>query len=592
MLDGKYEIISEREVSSQSTLFNATAPDGTAVQITWFELQTPDDERAFERYRALLRALRRQGRAAIYDLVARPGAYYVAWQLPGEVRPAQTADEHEVLTTLRELLGAHGRHLSEAEVSTGPDGTPRIYMLPFRPLEAARVPSPARQNLESGPPATHTKNPTGTFRGGGGAFWYALWPTLYSALRPSLLGITLGLTGLLLLLLSFYRYTQTELIVVPDVRGEEINRAAETLHRLGFGVSTVALESEGAASEGRLGQVLELSPPVGTPLRPGRTLSVRYASRVDSASASQSVPDVRREALGDAEAILEAQGFSVSEVARVYADLPLGTVIAQTPAAGAIASGNSASLLVSNGPKGETTFLPELSGLSLDDALELAALAGFAPERVELEHVQGTGRPARTVLAQNLPPLVSVPQNGSRLRLTVAEGASVPRMGGGTPDLTGLTLSEAQRRARSLGLRAVREAQVSTLELPEGVVLQRPAPGSLTADPDLNLDPDTVQLTLNVHPRPLPRPNVRAEISRGEVRRATYTWLLEAGIPAQRATVTARTLLGEPQVVLRERAVAGGERLSGSWLTTAPGPITFSLTLNGLPYGDSVTVNP
>ena len=75
MLDGKYEITSERDLSPRETLFGATAPDGTALHICWYDLNGAEDERSFERYRTLLRQLRREGYAAIYDLIARPGAH-------------------------------------------------------------------------------------------------------------------------------------------------------------------------------------------------------------------------------------------------------------------------------------------------------------------------------------------------------------------------------------------------------------------------------------------------------------------------------------------------------------------------------------
>jgi hypothetical protein len=243
----------------------------------------------------------------------------------------------------------------------------------------------------------------------------------------------------------------------------------------------------------------------------------------------------------------------------------------------------SVALLVSDGPKGEVTFLPDLTGLPLADALTLAQLAGLTPPLVERVH--GSGRAPDTVLAQSLPPRVPFPRDGTRLRLTVA-GASESRAPsvGGTPDFTGLPLAEAQRSARALGARAEVAAQVSTLELPEGVVMQDPPPGSPLTE--------RVALTLNVHPQPLPLPTPQARVHRGEVRRARYRWVLEPGIPAQRALVTAQTLAGERTVVLRDRLVSGGDELTGIWLTTAPGPITFTLTLNGLPYGKPITVNP
>ena len=57
MLDGKYEIISQRPLGPRSTLFDATAPDGAAVRVAWYSVN-PEEEAAFERYRKLLRALK------------------------------------------------------------------------------------------------------------------------------------------------------------------------------------------------------------------------------------------------------------------------------------------------------------------------------------------------------------------------------------------------------------------------------------------------------------------------------------------------------------------------------------------------------
>lgn len=571
MLDGKYEITSQREETPYSTRFGGTAPDGTAVQIVWYDLHTPDDERAFERYRTLLRNLRRQERAAVYDLVARPGAYYVAWYAPPNTPRLHPATvDPQVLGALEALLGEDGQALGEADFRQEPGSTPKLYGLPFVPRSALAAAPGKPPPAEPRSPAPSLHPPV---RGLG---------RLWQALRPALLGLTFALTGCLLLLLSFYRTVQTGTALVPELRGEEVNRAAAALHALGFAVSPVPLTPLEATPNVGAGRVLELAPPPGTPLRPGRTVSVRYAP--PSLVAPGAVPEVRGGTLADAERLLEARGLSVGESARVHADAPLGTVLAQTPAAEAPAPrGGRVALLISDGPKVEETFLPDLTGLPLEDALVLVDLAGFSHE-VHLERVQGTGEAADTVLAQNLPPLVAVPQT-SVVRLTVSgEAAEVASGGGGTPDLTGLPLAEAQRSARSLGARAQVTEQVSTLDLPEGVVLQRPTPGSPLGE--------RVELTVNVHPEPLPLPTPRASIYRGEVRRARYRWVLEPGIPAQRASVSARTLSGETTLVLQGRTVSGGEQLTGTWLTTAPGPITFTLTLNGLPYGEPVTVNP
>ena len=83
LLDGKYEIHGEHALGGGVTTFTATDPDGTPVRVEWLELAA-EDEAAFERYRRLLKRLAREGRAAVQDVVARPGARYVVWRLPPE----------------------------------------------------------------------------------------------------------------------------------------------------------------------------------------------------------------------------------------------------------------------------------------------------------------------------------------------------------------------------------------------------------------------------------------------------------------------------------------------------------------------------
>jgi hypothetical protein len=81
LLDGKYEIISERALGPEQTLFEATTPEGEAVRIVWYEL-TPGQEPRFEEYRRTVKSLKRSERAAVYDVVSRPGAHDVAWRPP------------------------------------------------------------------------------------------------------------------------------------------------------------------------------------------------------------------------------------------------------------------------------------------------------------------------------------------------------------------------------------------------------------------------------------------------------------------------------------------------------------------------------
>lgn len=572
MLDGKYEITSEQELAGRETLFGATAPDGTALSISWYDLETPAEERAFERYRALLRQLRRGGHAALYDLVSRPGAHYVAWRVPGETGAQPVAGRGE-LGAIGEILAAHDRQLGEAQICALPGAPPQVYALSFAAVAGAAVTSSPTEPVTVRPAPIINYPVNGSFN-----HPVSVW----AAFRPWAPACLLGLLGLLFLLLSLNQLLRPELVSVPDVRGQEINTALKRLQDAGFRSTAVPLTSLRAA-----GEVLEVRPEAGTSLRPGRTLSVRYA--LPAGRSPEVAPDVVGTTLTRAETVLSDAGFRVGSVARSYSSAPRETVVSQIPAAAApVTQGGRFALLVSDGPLGELTFLPDLNGLPLEDALALAEAAGFARGAVRLERTPGNGIAAGTVLAQNIEPYIDVPLREAQLRLTLAAASSTPAgEGTGTPDLTGLDLGSAQRQARALGLSVVVSGQVSAPELPSGVVVQRPEPGAPL--------PETVQVTLNRAPLEIPIPRVVATVQQVavpevSVRRARYVWQLGQDAGGRVATITVTLADGTQETILRGQEVAANERLEGTYLTTATGPLVFRLTLDGELYGSLLTV--
>ena len=85
-----------------STPRRPTAPS----RIEWFDL--PPERRQFERYRRLLKRLKKLDKAALHDVVSRPGALRgVAHPPEGAARPRPGAGE---------LLAAHGYAARSAEV--------------------------------------------------------------------------------------------------------------------------------------------------------------------------------------------------------------------------------------------------------------------------------------------------------------------------------------------------------------------------------------------------------------------------------------------------------------------------------------------
>lgn len=547
LLDGKYEIHGERAVGPGVTAFSATAPDGAPVRVEWFELP-PEDEAAFERYRRLLKRLTREGRAAVQDVVARPGARYVAWYLPPDASGA--ARDADLESVLREA----GYAVTDAEIRRV-DGQARLVALPFgtpvaAPAGAAAEPgtaaAPRRWRLPASPTARR---------------W--AWSLLLAA------------TSVALAFVGFARRANDAVIVLPDVVGTAYAEAAPRLYELGLRVSLNPV----ATDDHPAGSVLASDPEPGLTLRPGR--EVRLSVALPSGQlAPTDVPRVV--GLTSAAAAIDAldrAGLRLGRLVRIHVDAPADVVLAQAPAAGnTVGRGAAVDLVVSLGPRPARTFVPDLVGLTLEDAASLAAIAGLTDAQVVVERLPSDVAAVDTVLAQSLAPYRDVVVAEAVLRLLVADGPPVadPR---GLPVLGGL--SEAEARELAPGF-AVDARYVSEIGLPDGVVAQSLPPGALPED-------GTLVLTVNAQPVPVPIPRVTVTVRRPAPRSLAYLWFIEPGIPQVTAEVTATTLEGERFLVARSE-VRGGGRVAGNWVTSYPGVVRFELTLNGEPYGGALRV--
>ena len=542
LLDGKYEITGQQAVQGMQTLIEATAPDGTPVRIVWYEL-SPQHERRFEHYRRTLKKLKRSGHAALHDVVSRPGAHYVAWERPSDV-PAPP-DE-----ALVEALNAAGYPPETADVR-GDGGRVRIYGLAF-----------------GGEPAPTGSDPTGA----------ETEPTARRA-PPWLLSwaLTAGLTvtAALLLLAGFNLRTNDRMVLVPDLLGQPLERALEALEERGLAPSATPVASSAPANT-----VLEVDPAAGSQLRPGRRVRLSYALPADRIAPTEVPQLLGLEFPQQVELRLREAGLVLGRVAHIPANTAAGIVIGQgLPAGMPLGREQAIDVLVSEGPKVEVTFLPDLTGLPLEDARFLARTAGLSPDRVLVDWIQGPQELAGQVLSQSLPPHLPVPVDDTTLRLVVAEATTPQQPEPGIPNLIGLSESEA--RAAAVGYQLTFEVrQIPTL--PEGIVDQRPEPGSRSED-DLTL-------VVNIHPVEIPVPQILAQVLKPEPRELSYTFLIEPGIPVQMAEVVALSLEGVPTVVNRVQ-VQGGDLLTGSWQSPFPGPVTFRLLLNGAFYTEQ-RVNP
>ena len=220
------------------------------------------------------------------------------------------------------------------------------------------------------------------------------WPWALSAL---LLLVLIGL--------AIWYFTRDEKATVAPVIGQTATSAVARLQQDGFKTQIVR-----RVSGRRPGTVVGEQPAGGSKAAKGSLVTLTVAA----APTSVAVPNAVGVAQADARDRLVAAGFQVKS-ASVYSDQPVGTVVAQAPAAGEkIARGTAVRINVSKGTA--TANVPSEVGQTSDTAQQDLAAKGFKPSIVKVPSDQPVG----TVVAQS--PSGGQARKGTSVQLNVSKG--------------------------------------------------------------------------------------------------------------------------------------------------------------------------
>lgn len=579
-LDGRYSLRRRLDSESGLSLWDAVRDeDGAAVLVERLDEDTPAARGRFHRLRAALRGLRTQGFLDLIDVVARPGAYYAvrerrSWTpLPEHLaqhphqRQALVGETAELLDTLLRLgLSVRNVNPGPAVDERGRLYLPRIVLSADRPeaeraaeneafldglarVEPARSSRPAHRPA-SGPsqargPATTAPaaRPTTPAPGGAAAVIRAWLPVVIGLLALAALG-----RGVVVAVFDVPEVT------VPAVVGLDREEAARRLGAAGLAVEIEAREDIHAPAE----QVLFQIPEAGAAVKQRRIVRIT----VNSAPPAVAVPRLTGINIGDAEAELQRLGLVLGS--RATAHVPVGgppqqRVIEQAPPPGTmLPRGGRVDLLVSLGPAPRLTFLPDLTGLSLDQAEYVIKLANLV--MAATEEVSAPDRPTGQVLAQSLPANRQVAV-GTPVSLQIASG---DRNLVTVPDVTLLPVESATRRLESAGL-LPGDLQTASDPTKGPVVLdQRPGPGALVARGS------RVSLTINSNVTTIPS------------RLTPFAFTLEAGLPRSEVSVRIIDYLGTREWL--RRTLEPGETLRGT--VEVYGDARIQVFLNGNFYGE------
>jgi beta-lactam-binding protein with PASTA domain len=256
---------------------------------------------------------------------------------------------------------------------------------------------------------------------------------------------------------------------------------------------------------------------------------------------------------------LRTNGLAASTVS-VASSKPSGTVLAQSPKAGAsVSKGSTVSIRVSKG----STTVPNVVGQDQNGARAVLRGAGLVAAIFAVPNTQPKG----TVVAQH-PAAGSKVARGSKVRINVSTGSTAPGTTGTTtttpaastvrvPNVIGLQQSAAQRRLNSAGLGS-RVVYVASQKAAGQVVDQAPKAGTQVRRKT------RVRIDVSLGPNPGPQASIPDVV--GQDQQSATSSLQSAGFTVQAIMVPA-TDPSKDGVVVDEQPAGGSKAPKASQVT-------------------------
>ncbi len=198
------------------------------------------------------------------------------------------------------------------------------------------------------------------------------------------------------LTVSFFVRSQPS-TVVPDLVGKHVVAALELLSDLSLNTKVGGMEYN---SNVPIHHVISQDPPPGTEIKPGRDVRITLSKGPETVV----VPSLNGFTMEQARIVLEENGLSSGNIAHVYqAQIPEGVVLAHFPSPGkTIHRDRPVDLLVSLGRRPTDFLMPDLSGLSIDEAMQRIEKVNLSLDKVNGVSIKD--RPLDTIISQSPAP--------------------------------------------------------------------------------------------------------------------------------------------------------------------------------------------
>ncbi len=584
-LDGKYEVIRELEQDEVRRVVEARHPDGRTVRLDWFSVTDPKSRSNFHRYRT---ALKVAASPLMLDAVARPGAYYTVWDQSNAPSASAWLQSHtrdegfrRSLETLAGTLSEHGFALTDARVVAVQDEgnrETRPVLADLRP--ASRTPEeiaglnrpvlassstpvrkawgfPGRAQNKAATSQAQTAQPISTPTAPQPRRKITVWGVL-----PGL--IFLGFAGYLGVAAT-QSFLEPPVVTVPNVIGKPLKDAAQLISDARL---TSRLEQGNDQTKPR-GVILRQTPAAGTTLTESRVVEITVNS-----PRPLEVPDLTSKSRGDALFTLRELGLEAGRIATVPTKVgdAKGVILGQNPAPGTqVTKGSKVTLLISGdpAPPGQT-FIPDLKGLSLEDAKFILGKSGLT--LVEVREQSTTRQQPGIVIGQTPVPNKLVAESGeATLTITVAPEAKGPYIPAPPPP---------PRPAPTITPPPPASPTPPTPQTPPPSVTPPPAaPEPQTPPPTPAPEPPPSPTTpTNVTPEPPPAPPTPP--AEPERRRVSFAWT----IPTTYGTVSVEVRVTDAD---GEKVIQGPLQAQGGFPITVSdyevrGDATFVVFIDGV----------
>jgi beta-lactam-binding protein with PASTA domain len=216
------------------------------------------------------------------------------------------------------------------------------------------------------------------------------------------ISLSIGLiffVGIIALAVFFIAVRGEEQTMVPDVRGMDL---VEALLELQVKELYPRIQLRFSQSASERGHILEQNPEAGTIVKAGRRIRLVVSQGVVISNVENYVGRTIDEVRMDIQTLsTTAQLLSLKEPFMYqFSPEPPGTILQQRPEPGAAISGPTVlELVISRGSEHEMITVPELTGLSIEEALERIGTSGI--RFTFSQRPPGSGEQPETVLSQS-----------------------------------------------------------------------------------------------------------------------------------------------------------------------------------------------